>query len=259
MKFALPDHVLLMVSHRKIWTAPLSLPQGACITSSTWEAVLTSSASSSSTWEMSELYAKALLRLPEDQGIWRQDQWLPCLKKAGGWGGSPGASLLNRIIYLPWRKRGKKEGKEVVSKWTTRRAPSVAYLISHLAFNHFSSLQTPWITSALRLFVALAHYKSYISEPKDELIFYFNVSSKKQITWSMRTKKWKGSFNAVIEKQIFALINILKPMLPWLVPSPFIPHLLSNTVIYCHSFKILTQMTLKQIMYLGQISQLKWR
>lgn len=39
------------------------------------------------------------------------------------------------------------------------------------------------------MFVALAHCKNYISEPKDELIFYFSVSSKKQITLGMRTRK----------------------------------------------------------------------
>lgn len=125
--------------------------------------------------------------------------------------GSPGAQQ-GLLLYHGGRGERRKRKRQFQSE-QTRRYPSVAYLISHLAFNHFSSLQTPRITSALRLFVALAHYRSYISEPKDELIFYFNVSSKKQIILDMRTKKWEGSFNASLEKQIFALINILKPML----------------------------------------------
>lgn len=51
MKYALLEHVLLTISPQKFGDGPPVLSQRACIISCTWEAIQTSLAMSSSTWE----------------------------------------------------------------------------------------------------------------------------------------------------------------------------------------------------------------
>lgn len=186
MKYALSEHVLLTVSQQKFWTALLSPPQGACITSSTWEAVVTSLAMSSYTGEVSSYLPRCdwdCLRVRVHGGKTNDSL---CEEE------SPGTYLLIRVATVAWRKRGQEEGREVSSSEDDSELSLCSLFNITLGYQSLLSLQTPRITvktegglvstEIVCRTCPLCKCTSYISEPKDELMFYFNVSSRKQIT-----------------------------------------------------------------------------